>query len=331
MQLTRRDFMKFAGLSALTLVTPRILHPQSTVDGLVRVSLADIRAEPNPESSLETQALMGTPIQIIGESEEHYEVVEGFQDYPGYMSKDNVVLIPDASQYNNGPVVMVSIRQVPILSEPAAESDVIASAHTSTFLKCTESLDDKMYEVELPDGRKGYIDRWVRFHEDGRNIPQGNQDDIIALAETALKNYDDSQYVWGGITPDGWDCSGLTSWLFRYHGHDIPRDSWQQFARTQGISYNSDQLPPSNSSLITDIRDLRPADLAFFNESNTSGITHVGIIDNDGKMIHASQGMQRVSGASLGRSSFTQDPVFEDYFRDHFVGGRRYLNGPAEI
>ncbi|QNG21109.1 C40 family peptidase [Rhodococcus triatomae] len=35
-------------------------------------------------------------------------------------------------------------------------------------------------------------------------------------------------YVWGGVGPHGWDCSGLLQWAFRQVGVDLPRTTWEQ-------------------------------------------------------------------------------------------------------
>ena len=76
-------------------------------------------------------------------------------------------------------------------------------------------------------------------------------------------------YVWGGTTPDGWDCSGFTSYIYRnVLGIEITRTTYTQ--RYQGISigYN----------------DLQLGDLVF-----TNGYEHVGIYVGGGNYIHAPQ------------------------------------------
>jgi peptidoglycan hydrolase CwlO-like protein len=76
-------------------------------------------------------------------------------------------------------------------------------------------------------------------------------------------------YVWGGTTPNGWDCSGFTSYIYRnVLGIEITRTTYTQ--RYQGISigYN----------------DLQLGDLVF-----TNGYEHVGIYVGGGNYIHAPQ------------------------------------------
>lgn len=88
--------------------------------------------------------------------------------------------------------------------------------------------------------------------------------------EVALE-YLNTPYLWGGKTPFGIDCSGLTQTVFRFFEFNLPRDASQQ------IEYGSE----------VDFDDQELGDLAFF--ANKEGkIIHVGILDGNGSIIHAS-------------------------------------------
>lgn len=86
-------------------------------------------------------------------------------------------------------------------------------------------------------------------------------------------------YVWGGMTTDGIDCSGLTHMSARVHGVRIPRD-----AKDQAVA-----LTP------VDLDEVVAGDLYFFAEPEPDGprVTHVafatGQVGADGSrpMIHA--------------------------------------------
>ncbi|MEJ2860605.1 C40 family peptidase [Actinomycetospora flava] len=76
-------------------------------------------------------------------------------------------------------------------------------------------------------------------------------------------------YVWGGTSPDGFDCSGLTQFAFEKAGIELPRTSRAQAQEGQEVSESS----------------MQPGDLIFFN----SPVSHVGIYIGGGKMIEAPQ------------------------------------------
>jgi cell wall-associated NlpC family hydrolase len=80
-------------------------------------------------------------------------------------------------------------------------------------------------------------------------------------------------YLWGGVSGNGIDCSGLARLLHRWVGVDIPRDADMQHAAAKSVE------PPYEIG-----------DLFFFAESDSNRkITHVGISLGGWKMIHSSR------------------------------------------
>ena len=98
------------------------------------------------------------------------------------------------------------------------------------------------------------------------------------IIETANR-YQGVPYVYGGTTPDGFDCSGFTSYVYREAlGQEIGRTTWAQMATGQQISATDAQ--------VGDV-------LVFF------GGNHVGIYLGNGQFIHAPQPGDVVSVSSL--------------------------------
>lgn len=105
-------------------------------------------------------------------------------------------------------------------------------------------------------------------------------------------------YVWGGSTPAGFDCSGLTQYVYRQIGISIPRTSREQYRIGAFIEAARLDL-------------LEPGDLVFFGyNGDPNRVHHVGMHVGDGNFIHAPGTGDRVSVTSLrGRISSRGDYV----------------------
>jgi cell wall-associated NlpC family hydrolase len=104
-----------------------------------------------------------------------------------------------------------------------------------------------------------------------------------AIVEAAL-GYMGVPYVWGGTTPDGFDCSGFT-WFIVSNVVDA------SFPRP-----NEDQVV---SGFEVGQGDLLPGDLIFFQNTYQWGLSHVGIYLGDGQFVSASGEHSAVGISSL--------------------------------
>jgi cell wall-associated NlpC family hydrolase len=112
---------------------------------------------------------------------------------------------------------------------------------------------------------------------------QVTRDSAVKLARAQLGR----RYVFGGTTPDGFDCSGFLGYLMRALGVDVPR--------TAAAIAQSGTPVPRDPSL------LRPGDILTFGRGNR--VTHVGIYVGNGRFIHASSGQGRIVESNLDRPS----------------------------
>lgn len=104
-------------------------------------------------------------------------------------------------------------------------------------------------------------------------------------------------YVFGGTTPNGFDCSGYVQYVFANAGISLPRTADVQF------SYGT---PVSTGELL-------PGDLVFFS-TYEPGPSHVGIYLGDGQFINSSSS-RGVSVASLTTG----------YWGACYIGARRVM------
>lgn len=110
------------------------------------------------------------------------------------------------------------------------------------------------------------------------------------------KNQIGAPYVFGGYSPEGFDCSGLVYYILDKAGYPTARTAADQYHMGSKVSRSK----------------LKAGDLVFFENTYTSGISHVGIYAGDGKFIHAPGDGGSVCYAKLS-----------GYWSDHFAGARR--------
>ena len=93
-------------------------------------------------------------------------------------------------------------------------------------------------------------------------------------ARVAMSRVGD-RYAYGGTGPAGFDCSGLTQWVYRHTGHGkrIPRMAEDQFLSFRRIS----------------LAAARPGDLVFFHVTSYLGsyVYHVGVYEGGHMMVAA--------------------------------------------
>jgi len=95
-------------------------------------------------------------------------------------------------------------------------------------------------------------------------------------------------YAYGGTSPAGFDCSGLSQWVYRHTGggKPIPRMAEDQFLHFRAISHAA----------------ARPGDLVFFHDTSYLGsyVYHVGVYEGGTMMVAATD-----PGGGVQYQSFT--------------------------
>lgn len=105
------------------------------------------------------------------------------------------------------------------------------------------------------------------------------------------------KYIFGGASPNGFDCSGFTMYVFSKFGIDLPHSARSQAVLGAAVSKS----------------DLIPGDLVFF-QTYTSGISHVGIYIGNNNFLEASSS-RGIAITSLSSS----------YYKTRYKGATRIL------
>jgi cell wall-associated NlpC family hydrolase len=288
--------------------------------GIAFVEATSLRLRSGPGKTYATldYAYNNEVVVLLGKSGDWYKVNYNLQ--VGYMHKDYLrVTTRENAELGYG---RVNGSRVNIRSGPTTGYSVVAQA----------SLGDKAYIIGINNqwfkviygDRIGYIrsdyldltefpyenrasSKKPLFFVGGKStgvapsasVLQGGKPATTGqkIVDTA-KQYLGVPYVWGGSTPSGFDCSGLTQYVFRAHGINLPRTTKEQW--TVGKSISKSQL--------------EIGDLVFFANTYTSGISHVGIYVGDNQFIHASSS----KGVIISSLSNT-------YWAAHYYGCRSIL------
>jgi len=106
------------------------------------------------------------------------------------------------------------------------------------------------------------------------------------------KYFKGGKYVWGGTTPQGFDCSGYVQYLYRKHNVNLPRTAWEQSKIGKDVSFD----------------ELQKGDLLFFltDKKRNIPITHVGIYIGGGKFIHAASKKRGIIISPLTYGSYAK-------------------------
>ncbi|MCP3762267.1 NlpC/P60 family protein [Domibacillus sp. A3M-37] len=247
----------------------------------------------------ETQALYGQEVTVLKTSGSWAQVAvkdqstpKNSKGYPGWLPKAQVTTQPAAYE--------------------ACETAGVKSNTAVLFQDKKTSFMELSFNTELPIIKSET--NWVQVMTPANGAKWLKKGDIRILAATPVipkpigtallttgKQFLGLPYLWSGVSSYGYDCSGFTSSVYRYHGISIPRDASDQAKKGKAIAKSS----------------LKPGDLLFFAYNNGKGrVHHVAMYAGNGQMIHSPKAGKRVEIISMNTAPYKQE----------YAGARRYTD-----
>lgn len=186
-------------------------------------------------------------------------------------------------------------------SEASTNGESLTVIPDGSSVVITSTRDDGWSEV-VYGNLTGYVsnDYLINFqsgtNQETSSQPKTKGDEVVECAKQFLG----VPYVYGGTSPAGFDCSGLTYYVYKQFGVTLNRTSSAQALNGTSV----------------DKSDLQPGDLVFFCSNGSSTIGHVGIYVGNNQFIHAPQTGDVVKISSLSSVSYSL----------RYVGARRIFN-----
>jgi hypothetical protein len=199
------------------------------------VSISPVRAEAADESEIVTQLLFGEIIEVISVNPPWAKISVLSDGYEGYIDHKHFKQLTskELRRWSEG-ISYLKEREVNLLTPWGVQRICRGSS--------------------IPENAESFTIGADSFSIIG--APQKKLTSIFAYAE----EYINTPYLWGGKSPFGIDCSGITQVIYRFFDWNLPRDAWEQVEHGQEVDFEDIQ----------------------------SGVTHVGILDDDKAIIHAS-------------------------------------------
>jgi gamma-D-glutamyl-L-lysine dipeptidyl-peptidase len=233
---------------------------------VINVPVAIMRAQPNDNAEVVSQAILSEKIRVLEESGNWVKIETVVDSYQGWSKKEALCQQHNLTLNGSKPIIAKVNRCIAHLYHVA---DIIygplLSLPFESRLTVLQDIDSKWLKVALPDGREGFIQKG-----DVELNP-------LTISREALipfsKRFLGIPYTWGGRSSFGYDCSGFVQMLYRQIGVFIPRDSKDQF-QWEGFE------PIAIEAMV-------PGDLIYFGYAEDA-IRHAALYLGNGEFIHAS-------------------------------------------
>jgi gamma-D-glutamyl-L-lysine dipeptidyl-peptidase len=239
----------------------RILRRAGSTRMRVATNLTGLFDKPTIHLPLSSELCYGAEVEVL-EEEDKWAFIRQKDGYLGWVFKAHL-----ADAFASPATHLVLVPACELRSQPDAGSEILTRVVSGMSVTVEETLGEW---ARVAANKTGWIlSSHLRAISDIPETLEAKRNALIKDSASMIG----IPYVWGGISGNGIDCSGLTRLLHNWIGIDIPRDADLQYAASKSVE------PP-----------FEVGDLLFFREPGKKRpVTHVGVSLGDWKMIHSSQ------------------------------------------
>ncbi|KAA3633418.1 MAG: NlpC/P60 family protein [Calditrichaeota bacterium] len=246
--------------------------------GWVHKNIVDIWSHPKYNSERVNQALFCDTLRISSERSSFLRIIKE-DGYTGWMDKRFVTICSknEINQFLKKRKYTVFSQTARIYNAPNDELPKMILYGTKLY---KERVQNNQILCKTPS-----MERFCLTKSSAKPI-LSTKNNLNRKFVTEAKRFLDIPYLWGGISPFGFDCSGLVQTIAGQFGVEFPRDTKDQIKAGRMI----------------EIQDIQTGDLLFFKR-------HVGFAIGKNRVIHSSVGGNGVRINSL-------DPKDKDFRKD---------------
>lgn len=261
---------------------------------VIQASCVFMQEAPDYESANVSQTSMGKVVEVL-DNDRYWVRVRTPEPYEGWVNDLCIARMTEEQkdEYIAAPKYICTEETTYIYSSPSEKSERFSDLIMGDIVRKGGQETRLWARVALPSGKEG----WVRRSSvaDFASWAGGAEPTAAGLVDVA-RRFLGTAYVWGGMSPKAFDCSGLTGFCYFMNGILLPRDASQQV----------------KCGIPVEIKDMQAGDLVFFGEERVS---HVALCTAPGRIIHSSQIVRENSLV----------PGTPDYYSRHIIAVRRIL------
>lgn len=276
---------------------------------LVNVSVLNVRTENSSSSKKIGTLKYGTKVQVL-ETLNGWDRIDA-DSITGWVSNEHLKEVANGKQsVSDNEIIekvilktaVVNTSTLNVRKNANTSSQKIGSLNKNAVVAIVGE-ENGWYKIKY-NNQYAYISAEYTDNKDitisrGSHTRNEQATTIAEAATTLALQYVGCKYVWGGTSPNGFDCSGLVYYVYKDYVPNLGRSA----------------KPQSKTGTTIAKDNLVMGDLVFFGEDGGSLVTHVGIYVGDGIFVHA---------ANTKRGVVT-DTLLSGYYSKNFLHAKRIV------